>query len=113
MPTKTMPYTVRALVNTRRSFGFGFSGRHWGWRGDHRGPSPVAMRLSHIWHELCSFTTERSITFVDWRLVRARPRLGFPEAFVFSAGPNPASAIEPRPRETPNARVGRDTETAH
>tara|TARA_B110000977_G_scaffold201697_1_gene297833 strand:+ start:9497 stop:11665 length:2169 start_codon:yes stop_codon:yes gene_type:complete len=30
------------------------------------------MRLSigGLWHELCSFTTERSITFVDWRLVR-------------------------------------------
>ena len=34
------------------------------------------MRLSAgaIWHELCSFTTERSITFVDWRLVRPTRR---------------------------------------
>ena len=69
------------------------------------------MRLSHIWHELCSFTTERSITFVDWRLVRERARARASRQGVRFLGiPEPASAVELARR--PNARVGRDTEAA-
>jgi hypothetical protein len=105
-------YAVRELVNTRRSFGFGLQGRHWGWRGDHRGPWSVVMRLSQIWHELCSFTTERSITFVDWRLVRA-PAARFPRSVRFLGGSEPVVRHRAAASRDAEARVGRDTETAY
>ena len=111
-------YAVRAdFINTHPNFSsrsfLQTASCHWAWREGHGASSSVAMRLSHIWHELCSFTTERSITFVDWRLVRERARArASREGFVFSASPNPRPPSSRGLARRPNARVGRDTEAA-